>query len=153
MGVSVRQKDGNWYVFIRHRGERAVQKCVDQQHAEDTQKAVLTAIAAGQFDVSAIQKRGADSKQQNPPVPRLKEYYEKTFVPVYLESAVAESTAASYRNNFKTHINDALGMLCLDEISHDKMEEFVSDLVKKKLAKATIQTIIKDLCTVFNHAK
>jgi integrase len=28
-----------------------------------------------------------------------------------------------------------------------------SNLVKKSLAKATIQTIIKDLCTLFNHAK
>jgi integrase len=76
-----------------------------------------------------------------------------TLSSLYLESAVAQSTAASYRNNFKTHINDVLGTLRLDEIRHEKMEEFISDLVKKKLAKATIQTIIKDLCTLFNHAK
>src|SRR5262245_37726330 len=66
MGVSVRLKDGNWYIFIRHAGERAAQKCVDQQHAEDTQKAVLTAIAAGQFDIAALRKKPDQSKERRP---------------------------------------------------------------------------------------
>src|SRR5262245_15160052 len=56
MGASVRQKDGNWYVFVRHGRDRAAQKCLDEQHAIDTAKAVLTAIAAGQFDITNMRK-------------------------------------------------------------------------------------------------
>src|SRR5262249_17449934 len=59
----------------------------------------------------------------------------------------------AYKNNFKTHVIPALGALRLNEIIHERMEEFVSNLVKKGLAKATIQTIVKDLTTCFNHAK
>ena len=83
--------------------------------------------------------------------------------------------------NFQTHILPALGNRRLDEVNHDRMEEFVSDLVKKvprirkkktdsmedgeaapnttdqaktrTLAKATIQTVIKQLCKFFNHAR
>src|SRR5262249_51983821 len=86
-------------------------------------------------------------------IPTLEDYYKNVFLPVYLDSAIARSTAAAYRNNFKMHILPALGMIPLNEIEHDRMEAFVSGLVKKELAKATIQTIIKDLTTMFNHAR
>jgi integrase len=39
------------------------------------------------------------------------------------------------------------------EEQHEQMEKFVSDLVKAGLAKATIQTVIKDLTTLLNHAR
>src|SRR5262249_17377999 len=148
VGVSVRRKDGSWYIFIRRNGERAALKQVDEDHARETQKAVLTAIAAGQFDIAAVQKK-RELQEEESEIPTVETYYEKTFLPVYLESAVAESTAASYRNNFKQHINPTLGARRLNEIGHDQMEEFISNLVKRNLAKATIQTIIKDLCTLF----
>jgi len=151
MGASVRYAYGGWYVFIRHRGERAAQKCVDEQHALDTQKAVLTAMTAGQFDIAALKKKPETPKEET--IATVKEYYEHTFLPVYVESAVASSTRANYASNFKTHITPALGAIPLNKIGHDKMEEFVSDLVKKNLAKASIQTILKNLCTLFNHAK
>jgi hypothetical protein len=98
-------------------------------------------------------RKRKEPKEEKPSVPTLERYYEDVFRPVYLESAVAQSAAAAYRNNFKTHIIPALGALRLDEIEHDRAEEFVSDLVKKGVAKATIQTIFKDLCTLSNHAK
>ena len=159
MGVKVRQMGEDarmrpvWYVFVNHQGERAAKRCVDEQHALDTQKAMLSAIASGQFAIDRIQRKRSEPKELKASVPTLERYYEDVFQPVYLGSAVAQSTAAAYKNNFKMHITPALGTLRLDEISHEQMEEFVSNLVKKKLAKATIQTIIKDLCTLFNHAK
>src|SRR5262245_8349511 len=153
MGVSVRQKDGKPYVFVRYAGERIAFKYDTEDEANLVATAFRQEIALGRLDVAALKKKRDEPKAEKPAVPTVKEYYDNTFLPVYLESAVAQSTAASYRNNFKTHINDALGTLRLDEIGHEKMEEFVSNLVKNGLAKATIQTIIKDLCTLFNHAK
>jgi hypothetical protein len=109
-------------------------------------------ITAG-HDISAMKQRREAPKDEPPAVPTLSEYYKNTFKPVYLESAIAESTAATYANVFKNHITPALGDLRLDEITHNEMEEFVSNLDKKKLTKSTIQTIVKDLCTLFNHAR
>src|SRR2546426_12469925 len=99
MGVSVRIKDGNRYVFIRHHGERAAQKCVDENHAKDTQKAVLTAIAAGQFDIAALQKK-RDTAEEGNPAPTLDEYY-KRFEKVYLNTSCREGTRDRYATSFK----------------------------------------------------
>src|SRR5262245_41127604 len=113
MGVSVRQqeRDGNWYIYIRHAGQRASQKCRSEQHALDTQKAVITAIAAGQFDIEAPKKtpepkkEPQEPKEQKPSTPTVQEYYDKIFLRVWIEcKALARSTAANYRKNFKTHI-------------------------------------------------
>jgi integrase len=153
MGVKIRFAYGGWYIFVNHQGERAAVKCVDEQHAIHTQKAVQSAIAAGQLDITRLQRKRKEPKEEKPSVPTLERYYEDIFRPVYLDSAVAQSTAAAYKNNFKMHMIPGLGQLRLDEIGHDRIEEFVSDLVKKGLAKATIQTIIKDLTTLFNHAR
>jgi len=149
MGVSIRKKDGNFYIFIRHAGKRVAHKCVDEAHAIDMQKAVSIAISAGNYDIAALKKKS----DEKPELPTVETYYDKTFSPVYVESAVADSTAANYEKNFRLHINPVFGSMRLDEVSHDAMERFVSDLVKKKLAKATIETIIKNFRALFNHAR
>jgi integrase len=151
MGVKVRLKDGHWYIFLNHKGQRAAHKCVDEQHALDTQKAVLTAIAAGQFDIAALRRQRETVK---PPEPKLtvEDYYNTVFKPVFLDSAVAASTAAKYANHFKNYIRPGLGTFPLDGVD-PVMEEFVSRLVKSGLAKATIESVISNLRAFFNHAK
>jgi len=157
MGISVREKikgTNDYWIFVRYAGARAAQRIGDKQIAESIKAEIQKEIRTGRFSIASMKAaRAPEVKTEKPAVPTVAEYYDKIFVPVYLESAVARSTAASYRNNFKMHINPALGPLRLDEIDHEDMEVFVSGLVKKGLAKATIQTIIKDLCTLFNHAK
>src|SRR5262249_39511960 len=65
-----------------------------------------------------------------------------------------KSTAASYAANFKNHIIPTLGALPLDEVLAADIETFIANLVmEKKKAKATIATIIKELCKLFNHAR
>src|SRR5262245_59543569 len=50
---------------------------------------------------------------------------DSTVKPVYVDSALAASTAASYRKNFSTHILPALGACVLDNASHERLEEFI----------------------------
>jgi integrase len=91
--------------------------------------------------------------KEKPPVPTVEEYWE-TFKKNYVDSALRKSTAASYASNFKTHINPTLGALPLDEVVPADIEAFIANLVTvKKKAKATIATIIKELCKLFNHAR
>src|SRR5215468_4028739 len=129
MGVKVREKikdSGIWWVFINHNGNRASRQIGTLKAANKVKEQIEAKLKLG---LEALPKEA-------PRVPTIQQYYHETFTSVYLESAVARSTAASYRHNFKTHILPAMGRCQLDKSDHNKMEEFVSDLVKKKLAKA-----------------
>src|SRR5262245_23464592 len=121
MGVKVREKEkdsGIWWVFINHKGRRSSRQVGTKKAAEKVKEHIEARLKLGQ---DALPK-------EKQPVQTVREYYEKVFVPVYLESAVAASTAASYGRNFTTHILPVLGSRRLDEVNHDRMEEFVSDL-------------------------
>jgi integrase len=181
MGASVRQQNGSWYIFIRHRGERAAHKCVDQQHAEDTRKAVLTAIAAGQFDLTSLRKKREANRPaaEKPAVATLGEYY-KRFEKVYLAASCRKGTRDRYATSFK-HILPELGPLPLNEITRERIKDFVAHLVSKRyerrlkvktypdpakkrnpiiewkkvevpLSKTSIRIILSELCAVLSHA-
>jgi hypothetical protein len=49
MGVKVRQKDGKWYVFINHNGQRKA-KCVgDKRAAEEVRRKLEAKLTLGEF--------------------------------------------------------------------------------------------------------
>jgi integrase len=49
MGVKVRQKDGKWYVFINHNGQRKA-KCVgDRRAAEEVRRKLEAKLTLGEF--------------------------------------------------------------------------------------------------------
>jgi hypothetical protein len=92
-------------------------------------------------------------EEEKSPAPTIQEYWEK-FESGYLRSAVAKSTAARYRTAFNAHILPALGSKRMDAIKPTEMEMFVADLVDtKKLAKDTVETILRSLCRLYNRAK
>ena len=56
MGVKVRQKDGKWYVFINHNGQRKA-KCVgDKRAAEEVRRKLEAKLTLGEFK---LEDRGA----------------------------------------------------------------------------------------------
>src|SRR5262245_58287817 len=121
MGVSVRMKDGNWYVFIRHSGQRAAQKCLDEDHARKTQEAVITAIASRQFDLAGFRKKDESQNQQETSA-TLTEFFEKTMDPLW-RASLAAGTFAVYEGSFRTHIKPVLGETRIDEITRDKVKK------------------------------
>src|SRR2546425_7618309 len=126
MGVSVRQKDNHWYVFIRYRGARGAQKCVDQQHAQDTQKAVLTAIAADQFDLAELKAARAPAapKEEEPSSPTLREFFEQAMTPLW-EGSLARASFARYETSFRNHLLPALGETPIHDLTRDCIKSFV----------------------------
>src|SRR5262249_12446053 len=168
MGVSVRQKDGNWYVFVRHDRKRRANKCVDEQHAIDTQKFMLQTIAAGQFDISKVQRRPV-KKEEEPQRDTLKQYYDATLQP-HWESALSAGTYANYNWAFTTHILPALGDVEVTKLDREHIKKFIvtvrekvvqprpwqSDSAAKngtrKLAKPTIKLILCALRVALNEA-
>src|SRR5262245_50470812 len=138
MGVSVRQqkRDGEWYVHIRHNGQRAAQKCVNKEHAEDVQKAVLQAIAAGQFDITKAQhKRNEAHKEEKKPSPTLGEFFDETITKFW--KARSAGTFSRYEGDFRLHIRPVLGDVRLCDLSRDRVKDFIISLLQKNAAKRT----------------
>src|SRR5262249_39266318 len=96
MGVKVREKEkdsGIWWVFINHNSKRSSRQVGTKKAADKVKEHIEARLKLGQW-----------LPEEKPPVQTVKEYYDRVFLPVYLESAVAESTAPSYMRNFTTHI-------------------------------------------------
>src|SRR5215470_16254553 len=106
MGVKVREKDkdaGVYWVFINYKGKR-------------TSRQIGTLKAANKVkeQIEARLKLGQDAlPEQQPPVPTVQDYYGDVFLPVYIGSALASSTAGNYKTNFKNHLLPAFGALRL----------------------------------------
>jgi integrase len=147
MGVSVRQqkRDGKYYVHIRHAGERAAYKCIDEQHALDTQKAVTTAIASGSFSIAALKATKTPAKEESSDVPTLRDYFERHFEPEYLESGVRRSTQEAYRGAFDRHILPELGAKRLDEITRKDVKSLVASLTRKKYQRTVMEKVVEEV--------
>jgi len=144
MGVKVRERpigSGEWWVFIDHHRRRKALKIGAEKAAKKVAERIEARIKLGQ-----------PITEEKPALPTVAELWAR-FQNTYLKTAVAESTASSYATNFTVHIIPFLGKLHLDEVTPARMEEFIADLVaNKKLAKATIAVIIRELSRLFTHA-
>ncbi len=100
MGVSVRQRRNRsgWWVYCRHAGTRTAFRYDTEGEAQDVARAFRYRITLGELDLEAV--RAATEKQESE-VPTVGGYYETVFRPVYIETAVADSTAVKYVKNFK----------------------------------------------------
>ena len=78
MGVSVREKQkgsGDFYVFVRHQGERSSQRIGSQEDAEAVAQAVRAEMARGTFDLAGMKVTA--KKEEKESVPTLDEYYKR----------------------------------------------------------------------------
>jgi integrase len=145
MGVRVREKvqgSNVWWVFVARKNIRKSFRIGTLKNANKFAENIQARIKLGH-------KIQEDTK---PTAPVLSDYWER-FATTYLQTAVRESTASSYDTNFRVHILPALGAKHLDQITAADMEQFIADLVvTKKLAKATIAVILRELSRLFTHA-
>src|SRR6266571_5203037 len=131
MGVSVREKIKNsneWWVFIRHAGERAAQKVGDLETAGEVKSEILKEIRTGRFDIAAMKAaRAPEANEEKPAVQTLSEYYSR-FEKVYLATSCREGTRDRYATSFN-HILPELGSMPLNEITRERLKDFVAHLV------------------------
>ena len=141
MGVSVREKskDSNeWWIFIRHAGERAAQKIGDKDTAEQVKAEILKEIRTGRFDIAALKaSRAMEIEKQEEEKPlTLRDYFEKTIQPLW-EGSLSRNTFLSYGGSFRVHILPTLGDLALSDITRDRVKKFVAELRKKHVMTAS----------------
>jgi len=173
MGVKVREKEkdsGIWWVFINYKGRRSSRQVGTKKAAEKVKEHIEARLKLGQDALP--------DQQPKKTIPTLTDYFDG-LQKTHLAMAVRESTAGSYEMNFRVHILPELGALRLNEITRDRIKEFVGHLTKKEhsrtvkvkttnvegetvvekktitrpYSKITIRIILAELCAVLNHAK
>src|SRR5262249_6901377 len=96
MGCTVRKKGNDWYLYMRQHGKCVAQKCADEEHARDTQKAVLKEIAVGRFDIAALKKKREEPQMEaKPKAQTLAQFFDKTMSPFW-EGSLAAGTFSRY---------------------------------------------------------
>src|SRR5580700_8563130 len=129
MGVAVREKQkgsNEWWLFIRHGGERVSQFVGDRETADDAKTEILKEIRLGKFDIAAMKAARAPEvrKDDTPALPTLAEFFDKTMSPLW-EASLAKKTFARYETSFRIHVKPAIGLLPLNEITRDRIKSFV----------------------------
>jgi integrase len=71
----------------------------------------------------------------------------------YPSGSVRESTRKCYEGSYANHIKSEFGNSCLDEITRERVEEFTSSLVNKKLSKDTVRLILATFRKILNKAQ
>lgn len=137
MGVSVRQqkRDGKWYLFVRHAGERESRKYKTEEEANAIAAAVRHKIALGEYVVNRPE-HSAPEEPAAARLPTLKEFFDKTMSPLW-ESTLAPATYTRYETSFRVHIIPAIGETVLDEFTRDQVKKFVVSLLRKTAPKRT----------------
>src|SRR5688572_3354020 len=85
MGVSIREKikgSGEFWIFIRHAGQRVSQLVGEKEVAEDAATEIRTDIRKGRFDIAHMKAARAKAVQEEKPqTPTLSEFFDKTMSP------------------------------------------------------------------------
>jgi integrase len=171
VGVKVREKDkdsGVYWVFINYKGKRTSRQIGTLKAANKVKEQIEARLKLGQDGLP----------KETPAAPTLQDYW-AAFEETYLPLGVRENTMESYKRSFRLHILPELGSLPLDEITREKVKQFVSILVQKHirlrkvekvrdergavierkitfferpLSRSSIRIILAALCIVLNHA-
>src|SRR5688572_28944933 len=131
MGVSVRQqkRDGKWYLYIRHAGERASKRYDTEEAANAVAAAVRYKIGLGEFDIAAVKHQ---AKEDVGPSLTLEQFYNDTVLPCW-EGSLSRATYLSYEGSFRVHILPELGELALIDVTRDRIKLLLTKLRKKEV--------------------
>ena len=139
MGVKVKYRDGAWWVFVHHLGQRKAKKVGDKETAQRVAQAVREQIA----------RRGLTLP------PASGEQSLRTFAGSWLAAQrgnLKASTLAFYEGNLERHILRVLGNRQLRSIDRADCVELIADCRARGLKVNTIIGIVRTLSTVLSEA-
>jgi integrase len=144
MGVKVKERipgSGVWWIFIDHNGRRKAKRVGSEAAAQAVAKKIQARLVLGESFLP----------EKEPTLPTLSEYY-KRFEKAYLETAVRHSTFLRHESNFRIHILPELGARRLDEITRERVQEFIALLITKGLSKNSIRLALAALRILYSFA-
>jgi integrase len=143
MGVTIRKKNGSWYVFVNHKGQRKA-KCVGESRAAAVEvKRVLEAkLALGDIGVFG----DADSQ-----MPTFGDYAD-LWLKDYARMECKASTADGYEGVLRQYLRPRFAPKHIDGIKRNDIKALISDLISKELARSTVRNVLSVLRGIFNQA-
>jgi integrase len=142
MGVKIRKKRGQWYVFVNHNGKRKA-KCVGSKSAaEKVQKLLEAKLALGQLDV-------ADAEEAA--VPTFEKYSER-WLKEYAGNVCKPSTIEGYEGVIRNYLTKRFGKKTLDTIKREDVKVMISDMIAAELSRGTIKNALAVIRGMFNQA-
>jgi integrase len=143
VGVSVRKKEGKWYVFVNHNGQRRA-KCIGDNRAAAVQvKRVLEAkLAMGDMGIFS---------EVSPPVPTFGDYAD-VWLKDHARLVCKPSTVAGYEGVLGQYLRPAFNSRRLVDIKRSDIKALISDMISKELARSTVRNALSVLSGIFNHA-
>ena len=143
MGVTIRKKDGKWFVFVSHDGQRKA-KCIGENRAAAVQvKRVLEAkLALGDIGLFG---------ESEPKMPTFGDYAD-LWLKDYARLVCKTSTIDGYESVLRQHLKPKFASKRLNEIKRNDIKGFISDLIAKELTRSSIRNSLSILRSIFNHA-
>jgi integrase len=143
VGVTIRKKQGQWFVFINHNGQRKA-KCIGESRAAALQvKRVLEAkLALGDIGIF----REAPSR-----TPTFGEYV-GLWLKDHARLACKTSTIDGYESVLRQHLRPRFAPKRLDEIKRNDIKSLIADMIEKKLTRSTIRNTLSVLRSIFEQA-
>jgi integrase len=141
MAVIVREKvkgSGEWWIFINHKGKRRSKKIGDKRTANNVAKEIRERLAKGEMGMV----------KEKPPT--LSAYGREM-----LDSSLngwSDATVDLYKATYRLHIKPPLGHRRLDDIKKRHVKTLITNLKAKGLAASTVETALKVLRIILNHA-
>ncbi len=143
MGVTVRKKNGSWYVFVNHQGQRRA-KCVGDSRAAALQvkRALEAKLSLG--DVGVFE-------EAEPLMPTFGDYAD-LWMKDYARMECKSSTADGYESVLNQYLRPKFSTRRLKEIKRDDVKKLIGDLIEKGLSRSTVRNAVSVVRGIFNQA-
>ena len=143
MGISIRKKQGSWYVFINHHGQRKA-KCIGESRAAAVQvRRVLEAkLALGDLGVFE------EAESEMPFFGEFADLWLKDHARLVCKT----STISGYQSVLRKHLRPRFASKRLNEIKRNDIKGMINDLITKELTRSTVRNALSILRGIFNQA-
>ncbi len=144
MGVTIRKKDGSWYVFVNHQGRRKAKRVGESRAAAVQVKRALEA----RLSLSDV---GVFDEAEQQVMPAFGEYTD-LWLKDYARMECKSSTAGGYESVLNQYLRPKFAARRLTEIKRDDVKQLISDMIDKDLSRSTVRNAISVLRGIFNQA-
>ena len=143
MGVKVRERNGAWWIFINHHGQRMAKRigagASGKKAAQQVAQQIQARLALGQ---TAFDSQSAGVTL---------DVYAETFLQ-RIQHIRKPSTHEGYQQTLTCNIKPMLGKLDLRAITREKVKALAIAGLKKGQSPKTVQNIIRCLSSLLSHA-
>src|SRR5262245_16310147 len=145
MGVKVRQRNGAWWLFIDHHGQRKAKRIGPGPHGRKAAQLAAEKIQAKLALGDASLFREASS------VPTFKEAAERWIATHVQLGQIRPSTESDYRRTLRLHAFPRFGAKPVTAVSRDDVRGAVVDLLGKGKSRSLARNLLAPIRQTFNQ--